>query len=102
LVVVGKTFAVDQLTPDQRERWDHVQRCRLDRGLLAEVDPPTDFADWCAELDAEHVDPPRLGHVLALFYRDQHFADRKWPTGVLIQPGVWRQRLPVPPREAAR
>lgn len=101
-MVVAKVLTADDLKPAHRERWEHIQRVRRKLELLAETSPPPGFEAFCDELDAEGIDPPRFGHVLALYSRDQHFADRRWPTAVLIQPGVWRQRLPLPPQELAQ
>lgn len=96
LVVVGqkKPIAVDDLTPSQLSWWSQIQRGRRNARLLNENNPPPDFPRWCAEIDSCGVAAVQLEHALALYLRDQHFEDRKWPTAVFITPGVWRQRLP--------
>jgi len=103
LVVVGKKakkLTVDDLTPAQREKWERIQVGRRHKHLLRETDPPAAFPDWCAEVDARCVDGERQWvHALTLYLRDEHFADRKWPTAVFITSGVWLQRLPQPPEE---
>ena len=101
-MVVGKTkpLTVKDLTPDEQARWEHIQDCRERFGLLRETDPPRGFREFCAELEREHVVRHVLEHIACLYLRDAHFRDRRWPTAVLITPGVWRQRLPVPPEDA--
>jgi hypothetical protein len=103
LVVVGKkTLKVEDLTPDQRAKWERVQLGRDHKDLLRETDPPAAFPSWCAEVDELGLVEPQWVHALTLYLRDEHFSDRRWPTAVFITPGVWRQRLPLPPEEAAR
>lgn len=102
LVVVGKKtrkLTVSDLTPAQRAKWDRIQRGRDDKRLLRETDPPATFPAWSDELDAQEVVEPQWVHSLTLYLRDDHFKERLWPTAVFITPGVWRQRLPVPPEE---
>jgi hypothetical protein len=103
LVVVGKKtrkLTVADLTPAEREKWERIQLGRTHNGLLRETDPPAAFPDWCAEVDLRCADgEPQWVHAMALYLRDEHFADRKWPTAVFITPGVWLQRLPQPPEE---
>lgn len=103
LVAVEKLpfLTVADLTPRDRTRWKHRQRARRNVGLLRETDPPSGWPAFCDELEARKLGDEQVEHSHAMYLRDEHFADRKWPTALWIQPGIWRSRLPESAAEAA-
>jgi hypothetical protein len=105
LVVVGKSkrsLRVGDLTPAQRNRWEALQDTREDFRLLRETDPPPSFPAWSDACDVEGIVDKQAHHAHVLFLRDRHFEVGRWATAVFITPGVFRARLPVPPREHAQ